>query len=114
MAIVRERVEQSQQGMSPREQRMQQSSASPFSPAAYVYDPVGEVRVARLLLARRWRDEGAIYQALCAYADMLTRYRHTPTADAAVEEMLEMATMLARQGMFHTALGIFSTIDEVR
>jgi hypothetical protein len=112
MAIVRERVEQSQEATSPHEQRSQQSSASQSSSAVYVFDPMGEVRVARLRLARRWRDEGAIYQALCAYADMLTRYRQTPTADAAAEELLEMATMLARQGMFHTALGIFCTIDE--
>jgi hypothetical protein len=111
MEIVRERVEQSRKVSS---QRVQPSSASPSSRAIHVYDPVGEVRVARLRLARRWRDEGAMYQALCAYADMLTRYRQTPTADAAVEELLEMATILARQGMFHTALGIFSTIDEAR
>jgi hypothetical protein len=109
MEIVRERVEQSQQGTA---QRMQQLSASLSSRAVHVYDPMGEVRVARLRLARRWRDEGAIYQALCAYADMLTRYRQTPTADAAAEELLEMAIILARQGMFHTALSIFCTIDE--
>lgn len=90
-----------------------QASSSRSSRYPYSFDPLGTARVERLRLARRWRDEGSIYQALCTYADMMARYRDTPAGDAAAEELLEMASTLERQGMYYTALAVFSKIDQM-
>ncbi|HEX6509429.1 MAG TPA: hypothetical protein VF221_17510 [Chloroflexota bacterium] len=78
----------------------------------YVYDPLGEVRVARLRQAWAWMDEGAIYQALSAYADMLSRYTGTPTAAAAAEDLLEMVRLLVQEGRFYTALDVLRKVAD--
>jgi hypothetical protein len=108
MSTTRDEAPRSQNGTRPHDQRVLQTFASR---SVHPFDPMGDARVARLRLARTWRDEGAIFQALCAYNDMLVRFRHTPTAEAAAEELLEMATVLQREGMFYTALNIFSKIE---
>jgi hypothetical protein len=112
MAIASETTEQSQNGTLLHDQRVRQVSASRVSAAAYTFNPRGDARVGQLRLARRWRDEGALHQALCAYADMLTRYHHTPTAEAAAQELLEMIPALERQGMVYTVLGLFYQIEK--
>jgi hypothetical protein len=56
-------------------------------------------------------DAGATYQAIRAYGDMLDCCSGTYAADAAIEELLEVAHVLEQQGQFYTALGIFKRIE---
>ena len=78
-----------------------------------VFDPRGTIPVGRLRLARSWKDAGSTYQAIHAYTEVLARYPGTGAANAAVEELLEMAENLARQGKYYAALNIFNKIEQL-
>ncbi len=70
-------------------------------------------RVGWLRLARKWRDAGAEYQAIHAYTEILVRYPGGGTANAAAEEMLELANRLEDEGRFYTALNIFERLEHL-
>jgi tetratricopeptide (TPR) repeat protein len=78
-----------------------------------VFDPTGAIRVGLLRLARNWKDAGSTYQAIHAYTELLSRYPRTGAANAAVEELLEMAESLARQGKYFAALNIFNKLEQL-
>ena len=78
-----------------------------------VFDPRGAIPVGRLRLARSWKDAGSTYQAIHAYTEVLVRYPDTGAANAAVEELLEMAENLAQQGKYYAALNIFSKLEQL-
>jgi hypothetical protein len=92
-------------------------SGSPASPeprrhwARYRYDPQGHVRAGRLRLARAWMEAGGIDQAIQAYADMLDCCGGTYAADAAVEDLLDLAHVLEQRGQFYAALAIFRRVE---
>jgi hypothetical protein len=44
---------------------------------------------------------------------VLVRYPQTGAANAAVEELLAMADMLARQGRYYAALNIFNKLEQL-
>ena len=78
-----------------------------------VFNPSGAIPVGRLRLARSWREAGSTYQAIYAYTEVLARYPGTGAASAAVEELLDMAESLARQGRYYAALGIFNKLEQL-
>ena len=78
-----------------------------------VFDPRGAIPVGRLRLARSWKDAGSTYQAIHAYTEVLVRYPGTGAANAAVDELREMAENLARQGKYYAALNIFNNIEQL-
>ena len=78
-----------------------------------VFNPTGAIPVGRLRLARSWREAGSTYQAIHAYTEVLARYPGTGAANAAVEELLDMAESLAQQGRYYAALGIFNKLEQL-
>ena len=78
-----------------------------------VFDPRGATAVARLRLARSWHRAGFTYQAIHAYTQLLIRYRGTGAANAAAEELLELAETLEQQGRFQAALNIFNKLEQL-
>ena len=75
------------------------------------YDPLGEVRVELLRMARHWQEAGAVHQAIAGYIDMMVRYAGMPAAAAAAEELLGMTAGLTQQGKVYTALDIFRKVE---
>jgi hypothetical protein len=67
------------------------------------------VRDARL--RRAWINDGAIYQELGAYGDMLSGYASPPTAGAAADGLMEIVTLLEQQSMVCTALVALRTVE---
>jgi hypothetical protein len=78
-----------------------------------VFDPRRDIPVALLRLARNWSETGSVYQSIHAYTEVLIRYPETGAADAAVEELLLLADMLAKQGRFYAALNIFNKLEQL-
>lgn len=78
-----------------------------------VFRASAAIRVERLRLARRWREAGMPYSAIYAYTQILERYPDTGVANAAIEELLDMAKELAEENKYYTALGIFNRIEEL-
>lgn len=92
----------------------QNRSVAVHQPAPdFVFDPHGAIRVGMLKLARNWASEGHVYSAINTYREVLTRYPGTGVADAAVEDMLELAGTLEERGMYFTALNLFHTMEEL-
>jgi tetratricopeptide (TPR) repeat protein len=75
-------------------------------------NPRNAARLGLLHMAREWREQGSVYQALHAYEEILGRYPGTGVAAAATEELLEMARKLEAQGQFRGALEIFHKLEE--
>jgi hypothetical protein len=78
-----------------------------------VFDGRSAARVALLRLARRWHEAGSTYQAIHAYTQVLIRYPGGGAANAAAEELLELADDLEREGRFHSALNILNRLDQL-
>jgi hypothetical protein len=78
-----------------------------------VFDPRGAIRVERLRVARYWREAGSTYRAIYALTELPARYPGAGAANAATEELLEMAETLAQQGKFYAALNIFDKLEEL-
>lgn len=96
-------------------ERQDQDRASPRrrALAGAEFDPGRAIRVGLLRLARSWQESGSTYQAIHAYTEVLARYPQTGAANAAVEELLEMADTLARQGRYYAALNIFNKLEQL-
>jgi tetratricopeptide (TPR) repeat protein len=78
-----------------------------------VFDPRRAIPVGLLRLARNWSETGSVYQAIHAYTEVLIRYPDTGAADAAVEELLILAELLAQQGRYYAALNIFNKLEQL-
>lgn len=87
------------------------SASRRYGAPRYPFSLEGLVRVGRLRLARRWMEAGEIYQAIQAYIDILECCAGTHAADAAVEELLDLAQHLQAEGQFYAALGILKRIE---
>lgn len=81
--------------------------------AGMYFDPHGTIRVGFLRLARNWKETGQLYQAMHAYMTILERYPGTGVADAAVEDLMELAETFEEEGRFHAALNLFNKIEEL-
>jgi hypothetical protein len=77
------------------------------------FNPRRAIPVGLLRLARNWSDVGSIYQAIHAYTEVLIRYPQTGAAEAASEELLELADKLAQQGRYYAALNIFTKLEQL-
>jgi len=77
----------------------------------YTYDLLGAVRAERLRLARKWMARGATHQAMFAYTEVLIRYAGTYAAEAAAQDLLELARIFEQEGKFYMALNIFRKIE---
>lgn len=104
-----QRPEQSQSAVA---ERQDDGAVSVSQPGA-VFDPHRAIRVGILRLARDWADEGHVYSAINTYRMVLRRYPGTGAAAAAVEDLLDLARYLQRNGMYFTALNIFNTLEEL-
>jgi hypothetical protein len=78
------------------------------------FDPAAAAQAGLLNLAWSWQQAGAPIRAIHAYMDLLSRYPDTPTADAAVADLVELSEKLVQQGHFHIALGIYEEMEEIR
>jgi hypothetical protein len=78
-----------------------------------LFDPKGVIRVGFLRLARNWKDTGQPYQAMHAYMMILERYPGTAVADAAVEDLMELAESFEQEGKFHSAMNLFNKIESL-
>jgi hypothetical protein len=78
-----------------------------------IFDPRGAVPVALLRLGNVSLVNGSIYTAIYAYTQVLERYPDTGAANAAVENLLQLAERLQDQGRFYTALNILNQIEEL-
>jgi hypothetical protein len=56
---------------------------------------------------------GGSYQAIHAYTEILIRYPGEGVANAAAEELLDLADAFEDQGGFYTALGIFDRLERL-
>jgi hypothetical protein len=83
-----------------------------IEPGMY-FDPHGAIRVGFLRLARKWKDTGQLYQAMHAYMIILQRYPDTAVADAAVEDLMELAESFEQEGKFYSAMNLFKKIEEL-
>jgi hypothetical protein len=78
-----------------------------------VFEGRSAARVGRLRLARKWRDRGGSYQAIHAYTEILIRYPGQGVANAAAEELLDLADRLEDQGGFYTVLDILDRLERL-
>jgi hypothetical protein len=76
-------------------------------------DPSRFAQTGLLNLAWSWQRAGAPIRAIHAYMQLLARYPGTPAAAAAVADLVELSDILADQGQFHIALGIYDHLEEL-
>jgi len=81
------------------------------APQWHSFDPVAATQAGMLNLAWKWQEAGAPIRAIHTYVELLVRYPHTPGADAAVADLVELSNILAQQGQFHTALAIYDHLE---
>jgi hypothetical protein len=62
-------------------------------------------------MARAWRDQGSVYEALQAYEEIVAAYPGTGVAAAAIEDLVEMARNLEADGKFHAALDLYHRLE---
>ena len=89
------------------------SSKRSGSGNARSYNPAQVARVGRLNMARAWRDQGSVYEAIKAYEEILAAYPGTGVAAAAVEDLTQMAQNLEAQGQFHAALDLYHRLEQL-
>lgn len=77
------------------------------------FDPVHAAQTGLLHLAWQWQRAGAPIRAIHAYMELLMRYPHTPAADAAVADLVELSDKLVSEGHFHIAFGIYDQLEEL-
>ncbi|HZU13023.1 MAG TPA: hypothetical protein VFB58_09305 [Chloroflexota bacterium] len=80
-------------------------------PLTYVYNPSSAIQAGLINLATQWKETGAVYQAIHAYTEVLTRYPNTGAAAAATEGLLDLASKLEQEGRFYAALSIFHKLE---
>ncbi|MBV9279203.1 MAG: hypothetical protein JOZ41_03900 [Chloroflexi bacterium] len=86
------------------------SKAAPGEPH-YYYDPAAAVRAELIRLGDDWRAAGALYQAIAAYTEVLTRYPDSGAAAAATEGLVTIAREMKQHGRYYAALGIFKKLE---
>lgn len=79
-----------------------------------MFNPDGAIRVAQLRQAREWAAAGRPYAALSLYSHLLARYPGSGVAEAAVEELVDLAAQLQEQGHAYAALKIFRKVEELQ
>jgi hypothetical protein len=78
--------------------------------SSYQYDAIAASRAELIRLAASWSEEGAPFQAIRIYSQILDRYPNSGAAVAAAEGLLELAETLQERGMYFTAAGILDKL----
>lgn len=104
------RRRQSNQRESDNQQQEQQDGHRSLE-SGETFRPAGAARVGLLRLARKWRGAGNVHAAIYAYEQVLARYSGTSAANAAAEELIDLAEELEGYGWFYTALNIFNKVE---
>lgn len=98
---------------SPPARQSQSSPARRGSGGRRAQSPAQVARLGRLRMAREWRDQGSVYEAIHAYEEILVAYPGTGVAATAVDDLVEMAKKLEADGQFHAALDLYHRIEQL-
>jgi hypothetical protein len=80
---------------------------------SYPWDPRRLTQIGLLRIAHSWNSAGSLYSAIYAYEELLIRYPGSGAAEAAADELVEIAQELAREGRLYTALHVLRKLDEL-